>query len=59
MLLLCTGHIGEVQVGLWHDEHFKQAKEAGVDLIPDRVLPEEPTAVAKDVVNGAPELVGA
>ncbi|GFH56299.1 aspartate--ammonia ligase [Chaetoceros tenuissimus] len=38
MLLLRTGHIGEVQVGLWHDAHYKQAKEVGVDLIPDRIV---------------------
>lgn len=38
MLLLRTGHIGEVQVGLWHDAHYKQAAEAGIDLIPDRIM---------------------
>ena len=38
MLLLRTCHIGEVQVGLWHDEHYKQAIEAGIDMIPDRLL---------------------
>jgi aspartate--ammonia ligase len=38
MLLLRTGHIGEVQVGLWHDEHYKQAIDAGIDMIPDRIL---------------------
>jgi aspartate--ammonia ligase len=38
MLLLRTGHIGEVQVGLWHDAHYKQAAEAGIDLIPDRII---------------------
>jgi len=38
MLLLRTGHIGEVQVGLWHDAHYKQAQEAGIDLIPDRLV---------------------
>ena len=38
MLLLRTGHIGEVQVGLWHDEHFRQAASAGMDMIPDRIL---------------------
>ena len=38
MLLLRTGHIGEVQVGLWHDAHYQQAAEAGMDLIPDRIL---------------------
>jgi aspartate--ammonia ligase len=39
MLLLRTGHIGEVQVGLWHDAHYAQAAKAGMDLIPDRILP--------------------
>jgi len=58
MLLLRTGHIGEVHVGVWHDAHFQQAKEAGVDLIPDRVLPEEETATVEPV-NGSPVLVGA
>lgn len=38
MLLLRTGHIGEVQVGVWHDAHFEQAQEAGIDMIPDRLL---------------------
>ena len=38
MLLLRMGHIGQVQCGLWHNEHFKQAKEAGIDLIPDRIV---------------------
>jgi aspartate--ammonia ligase len=38
MLLLRTGHIGEVQVGVWHDAHFEQAIAAGIDMIPDRVL---------------------
>lgn len=38
MLLLRTCHIGEVQVGLWHDEHYKQAMGAGIDMIPDRLL---------------------
>jgi len=38
MLLLRTGHIGEVQVGLWHDAHYKQAAAAGIDMIPDRVV---------------------
>mmetsp|Transcript_20173 Transcript_20173/g.24491 ORF Transcript_20173/g.24491 Transcript_20173/m.24491 type:complete len:401 (-) Transcript_20173:691-1893(-) len=38
MLLLRTGHIGEVQCGVWHDAHYKQAKDAGIDIIPDRVL---------------------
>eukprot|EP00529_Nitzschia_sp_RCC80_P018814 CAMPEP_0113471376 /NCGR_PEP_ID=MMETSP0014_2-20120614/16943_1 /TAXON_ID=2857 /ORGANISM="Nitzschia sp." /LENGTH=514 /DNA_ID=CAMNT_0000364003 /DNA_START=296 /DNA_END=1840 /DNA_ORIENTATION=- /assembly_acc=CAM_ASM_000159 len=39
MLLLRTCHIGEVQVGVWHDEHYRQVLEAGIDLIPDRILP--------------------
>uniref|UniRef100_A0A7S3NDW3 Aminoacyl-transfer RNA synthetases class-II family profile domain-containing protein n=1 Tax=Aureoumbra lagunensis TaxID=44058 RepID=A0A7S3NDW3_9STRA len=40
MLLLQTGHIGEVQVGVWHDAHHAQAKsQAGIELIPDRILP--------------------
>lgn len=38
MLLLRTGHIGEVQVGVWHDAHFKQAAAAGIDMIPDRLI---------------------
>jgi aspartate--ammonia ligase len=38
MLLLRTGHIGEVQVGLWHDAHYQQAKECGIDMIPDRIV---------------------
>lgn len=38
MLLLRTAHIGEVQVGLWHDEHYKQAMAAGIDMIPDRIV---------------------
>jgi aspartate--ammonia ligase len=38
MLLLRTGHIGEVQCGLWHDAHYQQAREAGIDLIPDRIV---------------------
>jgi aspartate--ammonia ligase len=38
MLLLRTAHIGEVQVGLWHDAHYKQAIEAGIDMIPDRIV---------------------
>lgn len=38
MLLLRTGHIGEVQVGLWHDAHFHQVSKAGIDMIPDRIL---------------------
>lgn len=39
MLLLRTCHIGEVQVGLWHDEHYRQVCGApGVDLIPDRIV---------------------
>jgi len=39
MLLLRTCHIGEVQCGLWHDEHFRQVSgEVGIDLIPDRII---------------------
>ena len=38
MLLLRMGHIGQVQVGLWHDEHYKQVMQAGIDLIPDRII---------------------
>jgi hypothetical protein len=38
MLLLRTCHIGEVQLGLWHDEHYKQAMAAGVDKISDRIF---------------------
>jgi aspartate--ammonia ligase len=45
MLLLRTCHIGEVQVGLWHDEHFKQAMAAGIDMIPDRILDLPPPMV--------------
>lgn len=37
MLLLRTGHIGEVHVGVWHDDHYDQAALAGIDLIPDRI----------------------
>eukprot|EP00634_Sargassococcus_sp_CCMP2135_P001670 CAMPEP_0198676932 /NCGR_PEP_ID=MMETSP1467-20131203/98115_1 /TAXON_ID=1462469 /ORGANISM="unid. sp., Strain CCMP2135" /LENGTH=369 /DNA_ID=CAMNT_0044413837 /DNA_START=59 /DNA_END=1168 /DNA_ORIENTATION=+ len=39
MLLLQTGHIGEVSVGVWHDAHFHQAKALGIDIIPDRLIP--------------------
>jgi len=38
MLLLRTCHIGEVQVGVWHDEHYKQVSQAGIDMIPDRIV---------------------
>lgn len=38
MLLLQRGHVGEVQVGIWHDAHHAQAKAAGLDLIPDRII---------------------
>jgi len=38
MLLLQRGHIGEVQVGIWHSEHFKQAEQHGISLIPDRII---------------------
>jgi len=41
MLLLRTGHIGEVQVGLWHDAHFAQAAKAGIDIIPDRIIQQQ------------------
>eukprot|EP00429_Kryptoperidinium_foliaceum_P029480 CAMPEP_0176149566 /NCGR_PEP_ID=MMETSP0120_2-20121206/76316_1 /TAXON_ID=160619 /ORGANISM="Kryptoperidinium foliaceum, Strain CCMP 1326" /LENGTH=84 /DNA_ID=CAMNT_0017486365 /DNA_START=53 /DNA_END=304 /DNA_ORIENTATION=- len=34
MFLLRTCHIGEVQCGVWHNDHFSQAKEAGIDMIP-------------------------
>jgi len=27
-----------VQCGLWHDECYKQAHYAGIDLIPDRLV---------------------
>jgi hypothetical protein len=37
MLLLRTGHIGEVAVGVWHDRHYQQAAAAGIDMIPDRI----------------------
>lgn len=40
MLLLRTAHIGEVQCGLWHDAHYQQVRELGIDLIPDRIVPE-------------------
>ena len=39
MLLLRTAHIGEVQCGIWHDDHFRQASAAGIDMIPDRFVP--------------------
>jgi len=38
MLLLRTCHIGEVQVGLWHDKHYDQAMQAGIDMIADRIV---------------------
>jgi aspartate--ammonia ligase len=38
MLLLRTGHIGEVSVGVWHDRHYQQAAAAGIDMIPDRIV---------------------
>ena len=38
MLLLRTAHIGEVQCGIWHDEHYEMASEAGIDMIPDRII---------------------
>lgn len=46
MLLLRTGHIGEVQCGLWHDAHYEQAMAAGIDLIPDRIVDVSPRAGA-------------
>lgn len=46
MLLLRTGHIGEVQCGLWHDAHYEQAMAAGIDLIPDRLVDVSPRADA-------------
>ena len=39
MLLLQTGHIGEVSIGVWHEAHFHQAKASGIDMIPDRIIP--------------------
>lgn len=69
MLLLRTGHIGEVQVGVWHDAHFEQAAAAGCDIIPDRLIPYEPkippepmtttneNLVAKGNVHGEPTSV--
>lgn len=38
MLLLRTAHIGEVQCGVWHQEHFRQVSKCGIDLIPDRII---------------------
>jgi len=38
MLILRTGHVGEVQVGIWADAHHAQARAAGISLIPDRIL---------------------
>ena len=39
MLLLRTCHIGEVQCGLWHDEHYNQLHDiGGIDIIPDRII---------------------
>jgi asparagine synthetase A len=46
MLLLRTCHIGEVQVGLWHDDHYKQAIASGIDMISDRILTIPATAPA-------------
>uniref|UniRef100_A0A0G4H585 Aminoacyl-transfer RNA synthetases class-II family profile domain-containing protein n=1 Tax=Chromera velia CCMP2878 TaxID=1169474 RepID=A0A0G4H585_9ALVE len=34
MLLLQTGHIGEVQAGVWHPRHVQEAQDAGMDVIP-------------------------
>ena len=38
MLLLRTAHIGEVQCGVWHDEHYRMVSGSGIDLIPDRIV---------------------
>ena len=38
MLLLRTAHIGEVQCGVWHQEHYRQVSKCGIDLIPDRIV---------------------
>jgi aspartate--ammonia ligase len=39
MFLLRTAHIGEVQCGVWHDEHYRMVSGApGIDLIPDRII---------------------
>eukprot|EP00985_Skeletonema_marinoi_P021547 scaffold13260_cov98-Skeletonema_marinoi.AAC.4 len=38
MLLLRTAHIGEVQCGVWHDEHYRMVSGCGIDLIPDRIV---------------------
>ncbi|KAL7491188.1 hypothetical protein ACHAWT_002371 [Skeletonema menzelii] len=38
MLLLRTAHIGEVQCGVWHDEHYRMVSSCGIDLIPDRIV---------------------
>lgn len=34
MLLLRTGHIGEVQAGVWHPQHVQEARQHGMELIP-------------------------
>ena len=34
MLLLQKGHIGEVQAGIWHPEHIKEALAHNFDLVP-------------------------
>ena len=38
MLLLRTAHIGEVQCGVWHDEHYRMVSSCGIDMIPDRIV---------------------
>lgn len=38
MLLLRTAHIGEVQCGVWHDDHYQMVSGAGIDMIPDRIV---------------------
>jgi hypothetical protein len=35
---LRTCHIDEVQIGLWHDDHYKQAIASGIDMIPHIIL---------------------
>eukprot|EP00980_Cylindrotheca_fusiformis_P023882 scaffold11103_cov117-Cylindrotheca_fusiformis.AAC.8 len=38
MMMIYEHHIGQVHVGLWHDAHYQQAMENGIDLIPDRII---------------------
>ena len=38
MLLLHTAHIGEVQCGVWHDEHYRMVSSCGIDMILDRIV---------------------